>query len=110
MKEINIYEPVMCCNTGVSGVGIDSELMRISTVMKVFKNLHLTVRRLDLSKTPKEFMKNREVMAFLKENTMNALPITTVDGKIFITNRYPTNEEFSDILGISLSTLENNIV
>ncbi|MBS4931612.1 MAG: arsenic metallochaperone ArsD family protein [Clostridiales bacterium] len=29
MKIVRIYESVSCCNTGVSGVGIDSELMRM---------------------------------------------------------------------------------
>jgi len=33
MKKMTIYEPAMCCSTGLCGVGIDKELLRISTVV-----------------------------------------------------------------------------
>ena len=36
MKTMSIYEPAMCCETGICGVGVDPELLRISTV---FNNL-----------------------------------------------------------------------
>lgn len=36
MKTMSIYEPAMCCETGICGVGVDPELLRISTV---FHNL-----------------------------------------------------------------------
>ena len=37
MKKMNIYEPAMCCPTGVCGVGVDPELLRISTVLNNLK-------------------------------------------------------------------------
>ncbi len=33
MKKIEIYEPSMCCPTGLCGVSVDPELLRISTVV-----------------------------------------------------------------------------
>lgn len=109
MKSIKIYEPVMCCNTGVSGVGIDSELMRMSKLMKIFMKHNLDVKRLDLSKTPKEFMENNEVMNLIKENKSDMLPITVVDNKIVLSGRYPSNEEFADFLDITVSVLQQDV-
>lgn len=37
MKNIAIYEPAMCCSTGLCGVGVDPELLRISTVSNNLK-------------------------------------------------------------------------
>lgn len=109
MKIVRIYEPVMCCNTGVSGVGIDSELMRMSKLMKIFSKQKLDVKRLDLSKTPQEFMRNSEVMSLIQEKKMDILPITVVEDKMVVTGRYPTNEEFAQFLEIPISILEQDI-
>ena len=37
MKKMSIYEPAMCCDTGLCGVSIDPELLRISTVLSALK-------------------------------------------------------------------------
>lgn len=31
MRKIEIFEPVMCCSTGVCGPGVDKELLRVAT-------------------------------------------------------------------------------
>lgn len=31
MKKMFIYEPAMCCSTGLCGVSVDPELLRLST-------------------------------------------------------------------------------
>lgn len=106
MKAVRIYEPVMCCNTGVSGVGIDSELMRMSKLMKIFLKEGIDVKRLDLSKTPQEFMKNTEVMGLIQEKKTDILPITVIEDKVVLMGRYPTNEEFAKFLEIPIGMLE----
>jgi hypothetical protein len=57
MKKIKIFEPAMCCPTGLCGVGVDPELLRISTVLDTLKKTcvlliasTLTVHLLNLSK------------------------------------------------------------
>ena len=36
-KEIKIYDPALCCPTGLCGVNIDPELMRIAVVIETLK-------------------------------------------------------------------------
>lgn len=45
MKKLSIYEPAMCCETGLCGVSVDSELLRISTVLNTLKNKGIIIER-----------------------------------------------------------------
>ena len=37
MRTMKIFEPAMCCPTGLCGVGVDPELLRVSTVLNTLK-------------------------------------------------------------------------
>ena len=37
MKKLAIYEPALCCSTGVCGPSVDEDLLRITGVMKQVK-------------------------------------------------------------------------
>ena len=37
MKKIEIFDPAMCCPTGLCGTNIDPELMRIAVVIETLK-------------------------------------------------------------------------
>lgn len=100
MKKMVIYEPAMCCSTGICGVGVDSELLRISTVLNNLKNNGVIVERYNLSSAPNEFVKCKAMNDLLVESGVEALPVTVVDGEIVITGRYPSNEEFISLLNI----------
>lgn len=103
MKKMSIYEPAMCCSTGLCGVGVDPELLRISTILNTLKKNGIEVERYNLSSSPQEFVNNKEVNDFVNTKGIDELPITVLDGEIVIAGRYPTNEEFKNLLGISIS-------
>ena len=48
MKRMSIYEPAMCCDTGVCGVNVDPELVRISRVINILKKNGITIERYNL--------------------------------------------------------------
>ncbi len=94
MKTMSIYEPAMCCETGLCGVGVDPELLRISTVFNNLKKNGVNVKRFNLSNFPQEFIKNAEINKLINgEGGVDALPATVVDGEIVKTKAYPTNAE-----------------
>lgn len=105
MKKMFIYEPAMCCGTGLCGVSVDPELLRISTVLNTLKKNNIMVQRYNLSNAPQEFVRNKTVNEFINASGVEKLPAIVVDGEIVITGRYPTNEEFSALLGIPVSIL-----
>lgn len=105
MKKMQIFEPAMCCSTGLCGVGVDSELLRVSTVLNNLKNNDIIVDRFNLTSAPQEFVINKEVNNFVKETGVEGLPIVVMDGEIVISRRYPTNEEFIRLLNVPKSYL-----
>jgi len=105
MKKMQIFEPAMCCSTGLCGVGVDTELLRISTVLNSLKKNGIEVDRFNLTNAPMEFVNNKAVNDLLKTKGVDELPATVLDGGILITGRYPTNEEFAKLLDIPISFL-----
>ena len=105
MKKMSIYEPAMCCDTGVCGVGVDPELLRISTALSNLKKNGVEVKRYNLNSFPQEFIKNVEINKLIMGDGVESLPATIVDGKIVMTKKYPTNAEIAELLGVPKSHL-----
>lgn len=104
MKKMIIYEPAMCCSTGLCGVGVDPKLLRISTVLASLKKNGIEVERYNLTNAPHEFIKNVEVNQLISKG-VDVLPVIVLDGKVVITKRYPTNDEFISMLNVPRSYL-----
>ena len=100
MKNMQIFEPAMCCSTGLCGVGVDQELLRISIVLNTLDKNGVKVERFNLSSAPQEFVTNVVVNSLIMEKGVDELPVTILDGKIVIAGRYPQNEEFVKLLDI----------
>ena len=98
MKEMQIFEPALCCDTGVCGASVDTELLRITTVVDRLKKNGVTVKRFNLNNAPMEFVTNQTVNTYVNQKGAEALPVILVDGSIVIEGRYPTNEEILDLL------------
>ncbi|WP_434512040.1 arsenite efflux transporter metallochaperone ArsD [Desulfitobacterium sp. AusDCA] len=105
MKKMQIFEPAMCCPTGLCGVGVDPELLRISTVLNSLKKNGVEIDRFNLTNVPMEFVNNQKVNELLNTKGVEALPAIVLDGEIIISGRYPSNEEFAKLLGIPLTVL-----
>jgi hypothetical protein len=83
--KIEIYEPAMCCPTGVCGPTVDTALVKLQeTVRKIEENSggRITVNRYNLSANPFAFSDNVEVGAVLRTEGTKALPLTYIDGKL----------------------------
>ena len=101
MKTMKIFEPAMCCPTGLCGVSVDPELLRISTVLNTLKENGIDVQRFNLTNAPDEFVKSKPVTEYLQKFGPDKLPVVLVDDFIVIAGRYPSNEEFTSWLEIA---------
>ena len=81
----------MCCNTSISGVGVNPEHENFCCVKGAGKN-GIIVERFNLANEPQAFLNNKAINEMLNNQVNNCQPI--VDDEIVITGRYPTNEEF----------------
>lgn len=55
MSKVEIYEPAMCCSTGVCGPGVDRELLRVSTFLNELEGEGRKIIRYNLSSDPMAF-------------------------------------------------------
>lgn len=107
MKKIEIFDPAMCCSTGVCGPSIDPELMRIATVINTLKENGIIIKRHGLSSEPQDFIANKVINEILRKEGAEILPVTLIDGEVAKTKEYPTNEELSKWLNINILEAKN---
>lgn len=100
MKRMVIFDPAMCCSTGVCGPSVDKELLRVSTVLNNLKNKGVLVERYNLTNNPQIFVDNKEINRMLNKDGVDLLPVTMVDGIVVKTKAYPTDEEFCNLLDL----------
>ena len=105
MKKMCIYEPALCCDTGLCGVNVDPELLRISTALNTLKNEGVVIERYNLNNAPMEFVKSSIVNQYVNEKGVDGLPVVTVDGEIVLAGRYPANDEILTLLDLPAELL-----
>lgn len=104
MAKMMIFDPAMCCSTGVCGPGIDPELLRVSTVISNLEKNGIKVERNNLTNNPQAFVDNPTISEILNQEGVDVLPVTMVDGKVVKKKSYPTNDEFAKYLEVPESS------
>lgn len=95
MKKVEIFDPAMCCSTGVCGPVVDPDLTRIASAVYSLEKKGVHIDRYNLSNDPSAFVENQQVNQALADGGPDALPLVLVDGEIVKTAAYPTNEELA---------------
>jgi len=98
--KIEIYDPAMCCSSGLCGPAIDPALVKVNDAIIVLKQQGVEVVRFNLAQQTKLYMENKTVADLLHKNGKKVLPITFVNSVIFKTGEYPSYEDFCKALGI----------
>jgi AhpD family alkylhydroperoxidase len=100
MKMIQVYDPPMCCSTGVCGPDVDPKLVRFAADLKWLAEQGVPVERFNLAQTPNAFAETEIVRAALTEKGEAALPLVVVDGKVAVSGSYPTRAELGGWVGL----------
>jgi hypothetical protein len=100
MKTIQVYDPAMCCSSGVCGVDVDQELVTFSADMEWAKQNGAKIERFNLSSEPLVFANNKTVSSFLERSGAESLPLILVDGEVALAGRYPNRSELTRWAGI----------
>lgn len=98
--KVEIYDPPMCCSTGVCGPSIDPVLVKMNDAVLALKKQGVEVERYNISQQPKVFLANKKIADLLHGNGKKILPVTIVNGKVFKTGKYPPYEDLCKELGI----------
>ncbi len=102
MKTLQIFDPAMCCNTGVCGVDADQQLVSFAADIDWAKKQGAQIERFNLAQQPMAFAENAVVRSFLERSGQEGLPLILLDGEIALTNRYPRRAELARWLGLSI--------
>lgn len=100
MRILLVYDPPMCCSTGVCGPVVDPTLPRFAADLEWLKGQGVEVKRFNLAQQPFEFAQDHKVKKALTEKGNSCLPLIIVDDKIVSEGEYPTLEKLSELLGL----------
>jgi len=98
--KIEIYDPAMCCSSGLCGPSIEPVLVKMNDALLALKEHNVEVERYNLAQQPKAFMENPKVKPLITKQGKKVLPITIVNVEVFKTGEYPSYEELCKALGI----------
>ena len=101
MKSIQIYDPPMCCSTGICGTNIDPALVSFASLLKRLADAGVKVERHNLGQTPRAFAENPVVKSLLEQEGSEALPVVFWDGAVRLKGRYPTASERAEWLRLA---------
>jgi hypothetical protein len=100
MKIIQVFDPALCCSTGVCGVDVDQQLVSFSADVDWAKQQGAQIERFNLAQQPMAFAENAVVKSFLERSGAEALPLILVDGEVALAGRYPNRTELARWAGI----------
>ncbi len=96
MKTIQVYDPPMCCSTGICGTGVDPDLVSFGAMLAQLGQHGIHIERYNLAQTPIAFANNPMVKSLLETAGTDALPLIFWDGEVKLKGRYPTRIERPD--------------
>ena len=76
MKTIQVYDPALCCSSGVCGVEVDQVLVSFSADVDWAMKNGAQIERFNLAQQPMAFAGNDLVKGFLERAGQEALPLT----------------------------------
>lgn len=107
--KIAIYDPPLCCSSGICGPALDPVLVKMNDAVMALKKHGVEVERYNLAQQPKSFMDNSTVAGLLHKSGKKILPVTLVNNEVFRTGEYPTYEDLCKALGIEPQVFRNPI-
>jgi len=101
MTNIQIFDPALCCSSGVCGTDVDQALVNASADIDWAKQQGANIERFNLSQQPLAFAENATVKGFLERSGQDALPLVLVDGEFALAGRYPNRDELTRWAGVA---------
>jgi Arsenical resistance operon protein ArsD len=102
---VEMFDPPMCCPTGLCGPTLDQTLLDVSEMIVALQSEGLKVERYQMTSHPQAFLSNPDVMRLVREKQMAALPITVVRGQVVKVGAYPTLSEIKTHLNLNGATV-----
>jgi hypothetical protein len=101
MVVLRVFDPAMCCSTGICGPTVNPALARFAADVNWLKSQGVHVERFNLAQNPDAFTKDSVVEQMLTKVGIECLPLILVDDQVVSQGVYPSREELTAFTGIA---------
>jgi 2-polyprenyl-3-methyl-5-hydroxy-6-metoxy-1,4-benzoquinol methylase len=101
MKLIQVFDPALCCSSGICGIDADQALINFAADAEWASQRGARIERFNLAQEPTAFADNVMVRGFLERSGADALPLVLVDGEVALAGRYPSRSDLTRWVGIA---------
>jgi len=101
MIKLEVFDPPMCCSTGICGASVDPTLVTFASDLEWLKTKGIDVVRYGLSFKPAEFVNNDTVKNLLNKEGNGCLPVIMIGSELLSKSCYPSREKLASICKIN---------
>ena len=101
MTAVRVFDPAMCCSTGICGPSVDPKLARFAADLDWLKHQGISVERFNLSQQPGAFAADAAVKTTLEAKGESGLPLVKVNDEVKASGVYPSREDLAAWAGVS---------
>lgn len=105
-KHVEIFDPALCCSTGVCGPDVDPQLTKMAKLHTDLQKAGFEVSRYNLAQEPQPFVENKSVNDLLQREGPEGLPAVLIDGELKKQGSYPSTAELAAWLEVEESVLK----
>jgi len=101
MTTLQVFDPPMCCSTGVCGPTVNPAVPKLATDLEWLKGLGVQVERFGLAQQPAAFRDNAAVRETLAQDGVECLPLFRVDDVTVSKGVYPSRAQLAEWVGLT---------
>jgi hypothetical protein len=103
MSHLDVFDPPMCCSSGVCGASVDPLLAAFAADVDWLTSRGVTVTRYNLAQDPQAFVAHPLVKETLQREGDACLPLLIMNGEIIGHGAYPRRDELARVAGLAPS-------
>jgi hypothetical protein len=101
MKKLDVFDPPMCCASGVCGLQVDKKLVRFAAAIEWLRSQGIQVERYNPAQQYDAFVSHPAVVKTINERGTQCLPLILADGEIVSLGSYPERAELAAWAGLA---------
>ncbi len=98
--QLEVFDPPMCCSTGICGPSVDPALTRFAADLQWLASQGIQVVRYNLAQQPQAFVGNPLVKEILTESGNTSLPLIVLNGSVLSTGKYLSRKELAHAVNV----------
>lgn len=103
--KVEVFDPPMCCSSGVYGPNVDKKLVQFSAALQWLRSRGVRIERYNPSHQYDAFAGNAKVVDAINEQGLNCLPLILVNGVVVSRGVYPLQEQLTTLSGLDAKAI-----